>query len=234
VAEGVVLEMVWEGGGGNEELAPWNNFLRSTLLILAEARDGANDAGGGTDGAAGGAVGGRNEELAPWNNFLRSTLLILAEAGDGASNAGGGADGAAGGAVGGGFGDGIDPEADNLPLTWPESTDMLPKDSTPSDLIGCTEAGEEEIGAEASVMEPKVTEGPMLCVTASICGFWLGASCFIDPIFRGGTQRPFFRCSPWLKAHPPATAHLLADIRSLGRRRILNLFESCLSADADK
>jgi hypothetical protein len=41
------------------------------------------------------------------------------------------------------------------------STGTLPNDLTPSDLIGGTEAGEEEIGAEASFMEPNVTEGPL-------------------------------------------------------------------------
>jgi hypothetical protein len=93
---GVVLEMVWEGGGGDEELDLWNNFLIYTLLILS------------------------------------------AEAGDG-----------------------VDPEADDLPLIRLESTGTLPKNLTLSDLIGSTEAGEEEIGAEASFMEPKVTEGPL-------------------------------------------------------------------------
>jgi hypothetical protein len=36
-----------------------------------------------------------------------------------------------------------------------------PNDFTPSDLIGGTEAGEEDIGAATSSIEPKVTEEPM-------------------------------------------------------------------------
>jgi hypothetical protein len=116
---------------------------------------------------------------------LISTLLILgAAAGDGADDAeegvDGGTDDAASGALGGGFGDAVDPEVDDLPFMRPESTGTLPNDLTPSDLIGGTEAGEEEIGAEASFIEPKVTEGP----------------CFTDPIFRVGTLTPSFTCTP--------------------------------------
>lgn len=45
-----------------------------------------------------------------------------------------------------------------FPLRWVLGT--VPKDLTPSDLTGGAEAGEEEIGAETSSIEPNVTGEP--------------------------------------------------------------------------
>jgi len=73
-------------------------------------------------------------------------------------------------------------EIDALPLTWPEvvaGTD--PKDFTlPSDLTGGAEAGDEDIGAEASSIDPKVTPG----------------ACFIAPTLLRGTLTPSFTGTP--------------------------------------
>jgi hypothetical protein len=55
-----------------------------------------------------------------------------------------------------------------------------PNDFTPSDLIGGTEAGEEDIGAAASSMEPKVTAEP----------------CFAAPTLPRGMLTPSFMDTP--------------------------------------
>ena len=51
-------------------------------------------------------------------------------------------------------------EMDGLPLTWPEVAGTVPKDFT-AEFTGGTAAGEEDIGAEASSIDPKVTAEPI-------------------------------------------------------------------------
>lgn len=62
-------------------------------------------------------------------------------------------------AVGGTIG-GLE-DMDGFPLTWPVATGTDPKVFTPSDLVGGTAAGEEDIGAETSFIDPKVTAEPV-------------------------------------------------------------------------
>lgn len=52
----------------------------------------------------------------------------------------------------------VDAKEGGLPLTG-ELAGTDPKDLTPSDFMGATGAGEEDIGAASSSMEPKVTAG---------------------------------------------------------------------------
>ena len=52
-------------------------------------------------------------------------------------------------------------DMDGFPLTWPVATGTDPKDFTPSDLVGGTAAGDEDIGAETSSIDPKVTAEPV-------------------------------------------------------------------------
>lgn len=61
-------------------------------------------------------------------------------------------------AVGGGTTEVLE-DIDAFPLTWPVAgTD--PKDFTASDLIAGVAAGDEDIGAETSSIDPKVTAEP--------------------------------------------------------------------------
>lgn len=108
--------------------------------------------------------GGAEEgaEVGFWNIFLMSILGLGTEA----------AEGAAAGGVAAAVDDDDDDdveaagvitddleEMDAFPLTWPVAgTD--PKDFTPSDLIGGAATGDEDIGAETSSIEPKVTAEP--------------------------------------------------------------------------
>jgi hypothetical protein len=55
--------------------------------------------------------------------------------------------------------EGLD-EIEDLPLTWPTVAGTDPKDFTPSDLMGGAAAGDEDIGAETSSIDPKVTADP--------------------------------------------------------------------------
>ena len=102
--------------------------------------DETSDGGCEVEGDGAGAL------LELWNNFLISTLLglggadVVVEVDDVFA-----ADGA---------GD------EDLPLAAGVSAATEPNDFTPSDLIGGTEAGEEEMGADASFIEPKVTAEP--------------------------------------------------------------------------
>jgi hypothetical protein len=50
-------------------------------------------------------------------------------------------------------------EMEGLPLTWPTVAGTDPKDFT-SDLMGGAAEGEEDIGAETSSIDPKVTADP--------------------------------------------------------------------------
>ena len=50
-----------------------------------------------------------------------------------------------------------------FPLTWPVATGTDPKVFTPSDLVGGMTPGEEDIGAETSSIDPKVTAEPGYC-----------------------------------------------------------------------
>ena len=54
-------------------------------------------------------------------------------------------------------------DMDAFPLTWPVAvaTGTDPKVFTPSDLVGGTAAGDEDIGAETSSIDPKVTAEPV-------------------------------------------------------------------------
>ena len=57
----------------------------------------------------------------------------------------------------------VDEDVDGLPLTADIGVDAavrVPNVLGASDFIGGTEAGEEDIGADASSIEPKVTEEP--------------------------------------------------------------------------
>jgi hypothetical protein len=57
-------------------------------------------------------------------------------------------------------------EIDCLPLTWPAFAGTVPNDLTPSDLTAGVEAGEEEIGAETSSIDPNDTAEPKGNVSA--------------------------------------------------------------------
>lgn len=90
------------------------------------------------------------DDGAPWNSFLTSNL---------------------------GFATGVeDAVFDNeaaagLPLTgWAEVgvAGTVPNDFTPSVLMGGTEAGDEDIGAETSSIEPKVTAEPGFTVLVGL------------------------------------------------------------------
>jgi hypothetical protein len=53
-------------------------------------------------------------------------------------------------------------DMDGFPLTWPvAATGTVPKVFTPSDLVGGTAAGDEDIGAETSSIDPNVTAEPV-------------------------------------------------------------------------
>lgn len=54
-------------------------------------------------------------------------------------------------------------EMEDLPLAWPVVAGTDPKDFT-SDLMGGAAEGDEDMGAETSSMDPKVTADP--CLTA--------------------------------------------------------------------
>lgn len=56
-------------------------------------------------------------------------------------------------------------EIEDFPLTWPEVAGTDPKDFTPSDLMGGAAAGEEDIGAETSSIDPNVTADPRWIVS---------------------------------------------------------------------
>jgi hypothetical protein len=57
----------------------------------------------------------------------------------------------------------------------------VPKDLTPSDLIDGAAAGDEDIGAEASSIDPKVTAEP----------------CFATTTLLRGTVTPSLTWTPW-------------------------------------
>ena len=52
-------------------------------------------------------------------------------------------------------------DMNGFPLTWPVATGTDPKVFTPSDLGGGPAAGDEDIGAETSSIDPKVTAEPV-------------------------------------------------------------------------
>lgn len=85
--------------------------------------------------------------LEPWKSFLTSNLGCEAEEGGFAVED-----------------TDVDEEVDGLPFTADtgvEAAVTLPKVLIASDFIGGTEAGEEDIGAESSSIDPKVTEAPV-------------------------------------------------------------------------
>ena len=61
------------------------------------------------------------------------------------------------GEAAGGEGEGARDDLVDLPLRWALSAGTEPNDLTPSCFMGGSGAGEEEMGAETSSMEPKVT-----------------------------------------------------------------------------
>ena len=110
---------------------------RSEIVIAEGDEESSSDEDDGEDDDD-----DEEDDGAPWNSFLTSNL---------------------------GFATGVeDAVFDNeaaagLPLTgWAEVgvAGTVPNDFTPSVLMGGTEAGDEDIGAETSSIEPKVTAEP--------------------------------------------------------------------------
>lgn len=72
-------------------------------------------------------------------------------------------------------------DTDDLPFTWLTVAGTVPNVLTPSDFIGGVAAGDDDIGAEASSIDPKDTGGP----------------CFVAPTLFRGMLTPSFICIPW-------------------------------------
>ena len=78
---------------------------------------------------------------------------------------------------------------------------MVPKDFTPSDLMGGAVAGEEEMGAETSSIDPNVTAEPERVKEVGISGLkWesirMHGPCFAAPTLFRGTLTPSFIGTP--------------------------------------
>jgi len=90
-------------------------------------------------------------------------------------------------------------EMEGFPLTWPTVAGTDPKDLT-SDLMGGAAEGEEDIGAETSSIDPKVTADPneMRCLvkTFSTSGIRLNMPCLTAPTLPRGTLTPSFIGTP--------------------------------------
>lgn len=71
-------------------------------------------------------------------------------------------------------------DTDDLPFTWLTVAGTVPNVLTPSDFIGGVAAGDDDIGAETSSIDPKDTAGP----------------CFAAPTLFRGMLTPSFMCMP--------------------------------------
>ncbi len=89
-------------------------------------------------------------------------------------------------------------DTDDLPFTWLTVAGTVPNILTPSDFIGGMAAGDDDIDAETSSIDPKDTAGPGIAtVSRAREEAECDSPCFVAPTLFRGMLTPSLICIPW-------------------------------------